>query len=97
MLVSLVLATAYGCAFHVLVGRRLWQWPLFVGVATLGFFAGYAAGVALGVEWLRVGSVPLAAASTGALVCLLLAWYFSAPEAKGQGPRAEGQEERING
>jgi hypothetical protein len=76
---SLVLATAYGCVFHVVVGRRLWQWPLFVVVALAGFFAGYAAGVALGIEWLRVGSVPLLAASIGSLALLLLAWYFSAP------------------
>jgi hypothetical protein len=45
----------------------------------LGFFGGYVLGVVLGVEWLRVGSVPVAAASAGALTLLVLAWYFSAP------------------
>ena len=76
---SLVLATGYGCLFHVLVGRRLWQWPLFWITAVLGFFGGYVLAVIVGVEWLRVGSVPVAAASVGALSLLALAWYFSAP------------------
>jgi hypothetical protein len=79
IVLSLVLATTYGCLFHVCFGRRLWQWPLFWAVAVLGFFGGYVLGVVLGVEWLRVGSVPVAAASAGALTLLALAWYFSAP------------------
>jgi hypothetical protein len=79
IVLSLVLATAYGCLFHVIFGRRLWQWPLFWAVAVLGFFGGYVLGVVLGVEWLRVGSVPVAAASAGALTLLALTLYFSAP------------------
>jgi hypothetical protein len=76
---SLVLASGYGCLFHVIFGRRLWQWPLFWATAVLGFFGGYVLAIIVGVEWLRVGSVPVAAASAGALSLLTLAWYFSAP------------------
>lgn len=79
---SLTLATAYGCLFHVIFGRRLWQWPLFWLTAVLGFFGGYVAAVVLGVEWLRLGSIPLAAATAGAALCLALARYFSAPAAQ---------------
>ena len=77
---SLALATLYGCAFHAVFGRRLWQWPLFWLTAVLGFFGGYVLGVVLGVEWLRVGAAPVAAASFGSFALLVAAWYFSAPE-----------------
>lgn len=81
ILLSITLATCYGCAMHVVVGRRLWQWPLFWLSSLIGFFAGYVAGVAAGFEALRIGSVPVLAASLGALIALLLAWYFSFPAA----------------
>lgn len=81
LLLGLTIATLYGCACHALVGRRLWQWPLFWVCAVLGFFAGYAAGIALGVEWLRVGSVPLLASTVGAIGVLWLCWFFTAPYA----------------
>lgn len=85
ILLSLTIATLYGCAWHAVFGRRIWQWPLFLGAAFVGFFGGYAAGVGLGIEWLRVGSVPLAAATAGAVLMLWLSWFFSAPTASRQG------------
>jgi ABC-type branched-subunit amino acid transport system permease subunit len=84
---SLTVATCYGCAFHAVFGRRLWQWPLFWVAALAGFFIGYVAGVAVGFELLRIGSVPLAAATLGALIALALAWYFSAPWAASSSER----------
>lgn len=81
VLLGLTIATLYGCACHALFGRRLWQWPLFWGSALLGFFGGYAVGVALGFEWLRIGSIPMAAATLGAALALWLCWFFSAPYA----------------
>ncbi|CAN5811621.1 hypothetical protein BH20CHL1_BH20CHL1_00420 [soil metagenome] len=77
LLLGLTIATIYGCGCHALVGRRLWQWPLFWTAALLGFFMGHAAGVALGVEWLRIGSVPLLAATLGAAGALWLCWFFT--------------------
>jgi ribose/xylose/arabinose/galactoside ABC-type transport system permease subunit len=82
ILFSLTLATCLGCGFHVVVGRRLWQWPLFWLVAVLGFFLGYVAGVASGFELARIGSVPIVASLAGALAALLLAWYFTHPYAR---------------
>lgn len=79
ILLSLTIAICYGCVFHALAGRRLWQWPVFLLASLAGFFGGYVAGVATGFEALRIGSVPVAAASLGALIALLLAWYFSVP------------------
>lgn len=81
VLLGLTVAVMYGCVCHAVVGRRLWQWPLFLVSAVAGFFAGYAAGVAFGIEWLRVGSLPMVASTVGAVVALWLCWFFSAPYA----------------
>lgn len=80
-ILALTLATLYGCAAHALVGRRLWQWPLFWAAATIGVLGGYLVDVALGLGWLLVGTVPLLSCSLGAGLFLAGAWYFSAPYA----------------
>jgi len=79
MLMALVIALVYGCAFHVLVGRSIWQWPVFCLAATIGFFVGYVGGVALGIDVLLLGSIPMLTATLGALGALGLAWYFTSP------------------
>lgn len=79
ILLGITIATLYGCGCHALFGRRLWQWPLFLVGALLGFFLGYAAGVALSMDWLRIGSIPLLASTLGAGFVLWLCWFFSAP------------------
>ncbi len=77
IILSVVIATAYGCGFHAVFGRRLWQWPIFWLAAVTGFFLGYILGVATGLELGRIGSVPLVASTLGAAVLLALAWYFT--------------------
>ena len=81
LILSLVLAVFCGSLFHVVLGRRIWQWPLFVVASLLGVFGGFLAGVAWGFEWFRVGDVPLLTATAGALAATSLAWFFSAPAA----------------
>ncbi len=83
ILLSLTIATAYGCLFHVLFGRQFWQWPVFWLSAIVGFFAGYIAGIAVGLELGRIGSVPVVAATLGAAIFLGLARYFTAPYTHG--------------
>lgn len=86
VILSLTLATLYACLFHVFAGRRLWQWPLFWAAALAGFMAGFLAGVIWNLDWLRVGDVPLLAATLGAAALLALAWFFSAPAARSSPP-----------
>ncbi len=81
IILSLTIATALGSGFHALLGRRLWQWPVYWASAVAGFFLGYVGGVALGIELLPLGSVPLFSSLAGALLLLGLAWYFMAPSA----------------
>ena len=87
IILSLVIATAYGCGFHAVFGRRLWQWPIFWLSAIAGFFLGYILGVATGLELGRIGSMPLVASTLGAAVLLALAWYFTMPWAGDGGDR----------
>lgn len=90
VLLGLTIATLYGCGCHALVGRRLWQWPLFWASALVGYGAGYAAGIALGLDWLRFGSTPLATATLGAGLALWLCWFFTAPYATGELTKGKG-------
>jgi len=91
ILFGLVLATLYGSGFHLVFGRRLWQWPIFWIAAVIGFFGGYAAGELLGLDVLRLGVLPLAACSVGSALVLAVAWFFSTPTL-GQ-PRSISDEE----
>ena len=75
------MAVFLGSLFHVVAGRRIWQWPLFVVASTVGFLGGFLAALAWGAEWLRVGDVPLLASIIGALAMMGLVWFFSAPRA----------------
>jgi hypothetical protein len=84
ILLSLTIASACGCAAHALVGRRLWQWPIFWGASLVGFFGGFIAGVALRLDVALIGSVPMLPALAGMLGMLCLAWYFTSPTAREQ-------------
>ncbi len=78
---SLVLIIFYGSVAHMLLGRRIWQWPLFLAAAFVGYVGGFVAGVVWSIDLVRVGDVPLLAATFGAAGCIALAWFFSSPAA----------------
>ncbi len=90
LILSLTLAIFYGSLAHAVVGRKIWQWPLFVATSLAGFFAGFLGGVVWGFEWLRVGEVPLLTSSLGAAGCIALAWFFSSPAADASAPDSNG-------
>jgi hypothetical protein len=81
LVLSLIMAIFLGSLCHLIAGRRIWQWPLFVAASIIGFFGGFLAGVTWSAEWLRVGDVPLLVSVAGALVAMWLAWFFSGPRA----------------
>lgn len=80
-ILALTLATLYGCAAHAVLGRRLWQWPLYWAAAIAGVLLGYLIDVALQLEWLLIGAVPILTCTVGAGLMLALVWFFSAPYA----------------
>lgn len=87
VLLSLLLASIYGLLFHSLLGRRLWQLPCYWFSAVTGFFAGEAVAVLTGTDLVRVGNVPLVAATLGALVGLGICWFFTSPQPEARATR----------
>ena len=79
LVLSITMAVFVGSLFHVVAGRRIWQWPLFLVASLLGYLGGFLAALAWGAEWLRIGDVPLLVSTLGALGMTSLAWFFSAP------------------
>lgn len=82
LVLSGLIAVLYGGVFHLFFGQRLWQLPIYLAGSLVGFLVGFAAGAAFGLEWLRLGAVPLVASSIGAFGVLFVCWYFSTPFAR---------------
>lgn len=76
VLVSLLLGSLYGLLWHAVAGRRWVQLPVYWFVGVLGFFVGYAAAITLGVELLRLGTVPLVEATLGSGIALAITWWL---------------------
>jgi hypothetical protein len=87
LLFALLLASIYGLVFHGVFGRRLWQLPLFLLTSLAGFLAGQVIGTLVGLELMRVGNVPLASATTGAMLGLAVCWFFTSPTPEPRAPR----------
>ena len=83
-----LLGSVYGLLAHLFVGRAWRELPVYWLTGVAGFFAGFVAAVLLGVELVRLGTVPLVEATFGSLACLALAAWLArrggTPEA---GPR----------
>jgi uncharacterized membrane protein YeaQ/YmgE (transglycosylase-associated protein family) len=76
-----LLATAYGAAFHLIVGGRPRKILLYILAAWVGFTLGHFIGDLIGIEAFQLGAVHLFAASLGAWIALILSWFLSAREA----------------
>ena len=76
MILGFLLATAYGAAFHILMGGPARQIILYLGAAWLGFALGQLVGDWLGINLLNLGAVHLFAASLGAWIALLAARWL---------------------
>lgn len=79
LLLSLLLASIFGLLFHSLLGRRLWQLPCYWLAAVAGFLTGEMVAVLIDVELLRIGTIPVGAATVGTLVGLGICWFFTSP------------------
>lgn len=55
LLFGILVSTLMGAGMHLIFGGRPWRLILFVVLAWIGFWAGHAAGAALGLDFLSVG------------------------------------------
>ncbi|MEM8857825.1 MAG: hypothetical protein AAGD96_05865 [Chloroflexota bacterium] len=82
VVLSIILAVAYGAAFHVLVGGSLPSIILYLIASLAGFIIGHFVGRFLGIELFRLGAVYLLPASIGSWVLLIFTrWFINPPPA----------------
>ncbi len=77
LILGFLLATAYGAAFHVVLGGPLRRILTYLLAAWLGFIVGHIAGEWFNFHLLQLGTVNLLSASVGAWVALLLSWWLA--------------------
>ena len=76
MILGFLLATAYGAAFHIIMGGPARQIILYVAAAWIGFAIGQLIGDWLDINVLNLGAIHLFAASLGAWIALLAARWL---------------------
>ncbi|HVX29178.1 MAG TPA: hypothetical protein VHA53_01765 [Nitrolancea sp.] len=91
LILTLLLASICGLLFHSIFGRKLWQLPCFWLSAVIGFSAGEILATLAGVEFLRLGNIPVVPALAGALVGLLICWFFTSTPQPATHGRTRGQ------
>src|SRR4051812_10080589 len=77
LLLSALIAGIFGLLAHAMVGRYLWQLPVYLVAAAAGVFGGEVAAALMGGGWLRYGNVPVGSAIVGSLAGLVLAWLIT--------------------
>lgn len=76
MILAFLLATAYGAAFHLIMGGPLRHVLVFIIAAWIGFTAGHFLGDFLNVDILDLGAINLFSASAGAWLALFVTWLL---------------------
>ena len=77
LVLSLLLATAYGALFHFLIGGSTRRLLMYIMVAWAGFAIGHLLGQVLLVDWLKLGPLYLFSASVGAWIALFGSWWLA--------------------
>lgn len=77
VLLSALVAGILGLLAHAVVGRYLWQLPVYVAAAAIGLVGGEIVAAVTGGGWLRYGNVPLGSAVLGGLAGIVLAWLLT--------------------
>jgi hypothetical protein len=81
LVLGFLLATAYGAAFHLIIGGPPRRLVLYVLAAWIGFILGHFVGDFLGIEVLKLGVVHLLSASLGAWIALFSSFILVGREA----------------
>lgn len=77
IVLGLMLGSVYGLLWHACLGRR-WLWlPLYWIIGLLGFCGGCILAVLGNSPFLRLGTLPLAEGTVGALLALAATWWLA--------------------
>lgn len=76
VVLAFLLATAYGSAFHFLMGGPARHIVLYLIVAWIGFGVGHLFGNWLQFNLLQLGALNLFSASLGAWISLIASWWL---------------------
>lgn len=68
---AFLLATLFGCVFHLLVGGPAGRIILYVALANVGFAVGHFFGQGMDIEAMKLGPLYLLTAAVGAAIFLI--------------------------
>lgn len=74
LLLSLLIAAMIGLATHALVGRHVWQLPVYLLAAAGGVFVGEVTAALTGLRFFQYGSVPVGFALLGGILGVIVLW-----------------------
>jgi hypothetical protein len=77
VVLSLIMATVFGAAFHVWRGGDLRRLALYLAASWLGFAVGHLAGAWAGLDLLRIGTLNAATATAGSALALFLTYWLA--------------------
>lgn len=72
VILGFLLATAIGCAFHILVGGPPGRIVMYVSLSLLGFMIGHFTGQGLRFNLMKLGALHLFTATVGSLLTLFI-------------------------
>ncbi len=79
LILGILLSTAYGAAFHFIVGGPFRRMLFYVFAAWIGFALGHVIGNVLNIDLFKLGALNLLSASLGAWAALIMAWWLVSP------------------
>jgi hypothetical protein len=80
LFLGFLLATAYGAAFHFIMGGPAKRILLYVLASWIGFAIGHFIGDLINLELFKLGVLHLFSASLGAWIALIASWWITAYE-----------------
>jgi hypothetical protein len=96
VLLSALIAGILGLLAHAVVGRYLWQLPVYLVAATVGVFGGEVIAALTGGGWLRYGNLPVGSAVIGGCGGIILAWLITfRAMTRGDGDERGGNRSRL--
>ena len=80
LVLGFLLSTAYGAAFHLLIGGPARRILLYILASWMGFTLGHFLGDLLNISLFKLGALYLFSASLGAWIALIASWWLAGQE-----------------